>query len=472
MEGDARDLCLSLEYLLRDSSVDTNFLNQLISTMSPSLIDFRMMKNFILRNLQDDFLSNASNPEHLLEILEVLEEILRRESESETSSNPITPAMKSVYCGVAVDCTLRFIEADKYNPAYRKTVERIWRDRVRYMETSSSSAGGSLLFSPDLERWKAEIETSLLDPLVVEKLATMPNTRRDAFKKIKLCLTEAWGNLGPTLLQTTFQLHNKELQQHKGSSVEVQKNNEKLKGKRIMTAVEEIDLSASCSKASYVLINEGPNTTAAEEIDPPPACSKVNYVLINEVRNTTAAQEIDPPPTCSNVNYVLIDPSATCSKVNYALINMVPPDFAIEDMNQEPQTENQRSEANVANPQACHGINMSEANLTRTTTVHQNDVYNSSMLEPNRATRTHEGGTSNKRSRNNLPNRERRNPPSVKNFDPTKIRKRRKPKRWSKSEVETLRAAVTKHGIGNWKVILNLYTFGTRTEVAFHCNYI
>ncbi|KAH1236076.1 hypothetical protein GmHk_08G021370 [Glycine max] len=55
------------------------------------------------------------------------------------------------------------------NPAYLDTVNRIWRCRVRHKDVSGER---SLLLLPELERWRSDIEASLLDsqcPTEIEK---------------------------------------------------------------------------------------------------------------------------------------------------------------------------------------------------------------------------------------------------------------------------------------------------------------
>ncbi|KAK1300668.1 Telomere repeat-binding factor 3 [Acorus calamus] len=66
-----------------------------------------------------------------------------------------------------------------------------------------------------------------------------------------------------------------------------------------------------------------------------------------------------------------------------------------------------------------------------------------------------------------LPSPKRRRVSPLKLKEDTKITRRRKPRRWSTLEEETLRKAVREHGVGNWKFILkcHLDIFEERTEV-------
>ncbi|XP_025985627.1 uncharacterized protein [Glycine max] len=60
------------------------------------------------------------------------------------------------------------------NPAYLDTVNRIWRCRVRHKDVSGER---SLLLLPELERWRSDIEASLLDSQVLERLASIDTTK-------------------------------------------------------------------------------------------------------------------------------------------------------------------------------------------------------------------------------------------------------------------------------------------------------
>lgn len=194
-----RNWCL--EYLVRNSTIETNIINKLISRISLSNTDYRTKKTIILRTLEDSLL-DAFIPECMLQILEVLEKLLLRcdssNSNSNSNSNSISAAMKAAYCSIAVESTLKYLEAGTSNPSYGKAVKRIWKGRVHDMQ----SEGTSFLLSDELKKWKCEIENSLLDGKVMEKLASLPNTRRDAIRKVQAFLAEAWENLDPSFLES------------------------------------------------------------------------------------------------------------------------------------------------------------------------------------------------------------------------------------------------------------------------------
>ncbi|XP_058780923.1 uncharacterized protein LOC131655030 isoform X2 [Vicia villosa] len=344
MEGEIRVWCL--EHLLRKSSIKTNLINKFISKISLSNTDYRTKKTMILRTLEDA-LSEAFIPEYMLQIFEVLEKLLlcRDSSNPNSNSNSIAAAMKAAYCSIAVESTLKHLDAGTSNPMYGKAVKRIWKDRVHDMHNE----GSSFLLSDELKEWKSEIEKSLLDGEVRKKLASIPFTRRDAIVKVQAFLAEAWEDLGPSFLESVA---NNQLdssvdglqKQQEVSPIEIRKDNEKVEGK-FTTAVdlEEVDLSTSCVKADTLRISE--STKNGESLKG------------SSVELQTLAKDSG---------------------------------LVIEDTNEEPQMENPSLDANLPNAQACQGSNNNETNLNETTSVHQSDAHLPNLMKPNSTARTHE----------------------------------------------------------------------------------
>ena len=165
-----------LEFLLRARYpvVSSNLLKKVLRIVPLSDFDSRLQKTLLLRTLQDHLFA-VSVPESVLETLELLEELHRRDDGALITA----AAMSAAYCAIAVDCTLKHLLVELHNnPAYLGAVNRIWRGRVRHM---SGSREGSLLLSLELERWRTDIETSLLDSLVRERLASIDTTSMDRF---------------------------------------------------------------------------------------------------------------------------------------------------------------------------------------------------------------------------------------------------------------------------------------------------
>ncbi|KAK7352036.1 hypothetical protein VNO80_17452 [Phaseolus coccineus] len=385
-----------LEFLLRSppAVASNNLIKNVFRFIPVSDANSRLKKTLLLRTLQDH-LSTLSINESLLKTLELLEELLRRDA------SPVTATMTAAYCAVAVDCTLKYLRVNlhHHNSAYLRAVNRIWRARVSHMN-GSGSREGSLLFSAELERWRSDIEASLSDSQVRERLASKYD-RKDAIMKLKALLAEAWTDLGPSFLRLAASMHGSRAPQRQEG--EIQK----------------------CSSA------------AAENLRLTIDLEKVGDCIFGELQ-------------------------------------MLAKDFQLNSFeeNEEAPTEKQSGEADVS---GSLGINNNEADPMEKdrTSIPQNCDRRPSLMEKNITARVFEwddsidGGTSNYASRFNLPTPKRRPLSPLKIYKPTSITKRRKGKKWSQLEEETLRTGVDKFGRGNWKLILNSHKdiFEERTEV-------
>lgn len=109
-------------------------------------------------------------------------------------------------------------------------------------------------------------------------------------------------------------------------------------------------------------------------------------------------------------------------------------------------------------------------------TRNQYTIHRPSLMEPNSTAHVFEWndsidespkGSANPTNRPWLPTPKRKAVSPLKKHDPPKFARRRKMKRWTPLEEDTLRTGVGKFGLGNWKLILNAYrsVFEERTEV-------
>ncbi|XP_009374383.2 LOW QUALITY PROTEIN: uncharacterized protein LOC103963301 [Pyrus x bretschneideri] len=137
-------------------------------------------------------------------------------------------------------------------------------------------------------------------------------------------------------------------------------------------------------------------------------------------------------------------------------------------------------EKDVPNPPVDQGgtesVQTDAANLRNASLNNQNNVARPSLMERNSTACTFEWedsidtsqeGTKKDAGRLHLPSPKRTAVSPLKKYGNVKLTKRRKVKRWSLLEEETLRTGVQKYGKGNWKLILNSYRdiFEERTEV-------
>jgi len=180
-----------MEFLLRNTTVPDPLIQKTLTLLPLSGADSRLKKTLLLRVLQTHIL-NASISEASLQILEHLEEIYRDDGVS------ISNAMRSAYCAVAVECTVKYLINSPEDPSgeYFSAVRRIWRGRR-----------GSGLVSDGFVQWGEEIEGALWDVRVAERLVGL-NTRRDAVVEVKRFLKEAWGSMGDSFLDLIAMVSN------------------------------------------------------------------------------------------------------------------------------------------------------------------------------------------------------------------------------------------------------------------------
>ncbi|KAM5582982.1 hypothetical protein ABKV19_003069 [Rosa sericea] len=116
-------------------------------------------------------------------------------------------------------------------------------------------------------------------------------------------------------------------------------------------------------------------------------------------------------------------------------------------------------DVNPGNPSCSYQNNVSRAGLMeRNSTAHTLEWEDSLGMSPERT---------NSKGRLHLPSPKRNAVSPLKKYEDKRFSKRRKVKRWSLHEEDTLRTGVQKYGRGNWKFILDTYrdVFEERTEV-------
>lgn len=142
--------------------------------------------------------------------------------------------------------------------------------------------------------------------------------------------------------------------------------------------------------------------------------------------------------------------------------------------------ENQRrteaDAANLSTDKSTEPVQSRDANLGNPSCSYQTNVPRPSLMERNSTARTYEWDDSiddspepmvNCKDKLHLPSPKKRAVSPLKKYEPTKLSKRRRVKRWTLLEEDTLRNGVQKYGKGNWKLILKCYSdiFEERTEV-------
>ncbi|KAL2324018.1 hypothetical protein Fmac_023076 [Flemingia macrophylla] len=389
----------ALDFVVRNPFAESNLIGKVLSAIPRSDFDSHLKKAFLVKFLQH-YLSTVSIGEVILHILEMLEEFHRADG------SPVTAAMRAAYCAVAVECTLKYlqVEVDK-NPFYSRAVEKIWRYKVSRMK-SSGCCEGSFMYSEELKQWKSDIETSLSDSQVRERLASI-DTRREAINKLRVYLAEALVGLGPFFPEVEASVHTDKV-----------------------PATEHLE--AQHQEREIQEINEAAN----EEVH---LATTIEFQKIGECSS-------------SRVQTLVKDSLLHSSEVN-----------------EETHFKKQSRDTDVPCPDV---INNNEAAMMENdqASIPHSRVHRPSLTEKNSTYEwddSIDGGTSNLERRFDLPRSKVRKISPSKKCEPTNITKRRKAKKWSQQEVETLKTAVDKFGRGNWKIILNSYRdiFEGRTEV-------
>ncbi|KAA8543658.1 hypothetical protein F0562_021596 [Nyssa sinensis] len=451
-----------LEFLFRES-VDDRILNTLVRVLPFSDYHSSFKKTMLLRRIESE-IANGSVSVKILELLELIEEL------DYVEGNVASEAMKAAYCAVALDCTVRFLEKNDYKEGkYFDAVKRIWRGRVWKMEKSEKAG----LVSDELRSWKDEIEAAVWDVNVSERLQ-MRVKGIDALNAVGVYVAETSEIMGPSFLELVTQTMSYDTMREVlglckdqagervtslpvsgcdlvigGVDKELQKGNVLPKRKHVGTLrevniydVEELDIGTSNNKYDW---------------PPTPEVSKVQEALKSSYLELQAVVK-DPLPDA------------------FQLADTIISDMGRGNMNREPSVEVQtRVDVDAANPsvdKSDEAVLANEGNLENQCCRQQNKVPKLSLMERNSTACTYEWDDSidalpeespNRRSRLHLPSAKRRV------VSPSKITKfaRRKIKKWSQLEEDTLRTAVQKYGKGNWKLILNSYRdiFEERTEV-------
>ncbi|XP_024029314.1 uncharacterized protein LOC21393957 isoform X2 [Morus notabilis] len=148
-------------------------------------------------------------------------------------------------------------------------------------------------------------------------------------------------------------------------------------------------------------------------------------------------------------------------------------------IHEHPLENQRRTEVDAVNPSidtSTEPVQSSDVNLGNPSCSYQNNVPRHSLMERNNTAHPYEWDGSiddspeamvNCKDRLHLRSPKKRAVSPLKKYEPTKLCKRRKVKRWTLLEEDTLRNGVQKYGKGNWKLILKLYSdiFEERTEV-------
>uniref|UniRef100_A0A5B6ZKH7 Uncharacterized protein n=1 Tax=Davidia involucrata TaxID=16924 RepID=A0A5B6ZKH7_DAVIN len=462
-----------LEFLFRES-VDDRVLNTLVRVLPLSNYHPSFRKTVLLRRIESA-IANGSVSVKILELLELIEELDYQEGIAASE------AMRAAYCAVAVACTVRSLEeSEDREGKYFDAVERIWRGRVWKMEKSG-------LISDELRSWKDDIDAAVWDASISENLR-MRIKGIDAVEAVRVYVAEAWERMGPSFLELVTQavsydtmrevlgLGNDQVGERAASLPDAVcdlvdcDGNKEIQKRNVLPKYKHVGVKRSRGTISGS--SRGVKITDTEELGIGTSNNKHGCLPTPEVNKVQEALK----SSSLELQAVVKDPLPDAFQLAETIIS----GMGRENMNQELSVEDQsRLDVDVANHsvyKSPEAVLANEHNLGNQCCSHENKVPKPSLMERNSTSHTYEWdnsigalpeGSPNRRNRIHLPSPKRRIVSPLKKYEITKLVKRRKIKKWSQLEEDTLRTAVQKYGKGNWKLILNCYRdiFEERTEV-------
>ncbi|OIW14097.1 hypothetical protein TanjilG_19476 [Lupinus angustifolius] len=478
-----------LEFLLRNSVPDS-LIAKTLSAVPLSGADSSLKKTLLLRTLRT-LHSNASITETALEILELIEEI------DCNDAVPVTDSMRRAFCAVAVECTVKYLAACPDDAAgnYFAAVRRIWRGRVTRMESAGRRSG---LFSEELVRWRDDLEAAVWDTRVCERLVQL-NSRTEAFSEVKVYLKEAWEGIGPSFLDSVEVMtkakgfgfdvggesvmnsdggdndndngnHNndghgacgvenenqgneKELEQRVGASIDLNHQLPAEKEKEIQKG----NLQHRFKHTVLHRCHKGVKLTGTEEVEPAKSWSKCDTVPSAEVKKVRESLK----SSSLELQALVKDPLADALQMS----EVVRSNLAGKDINHGPSIGNQNGDVDVPDPNVDQNGDVPDPNVDQNGDVPDPNVCNSIVpFQPNDANLVKKPFV---RCSNNVccPNLlERKATARTYEWDdsldnsPQQAQPRKRKRKWTSLEEETLRAGVNKFGEGNWAAIRGFYS--------------
>ncbi|CAJ1960587.1 unnamed protein product [Sphenostylis stenocarpa] len=463
-----------MEFLLR-SSVPDSLIQKTLTALPLSGADSRLKKTLLLRTLRS-LLHKASLPETALQILELLEDL---------DGAAASTALRRAYLAVAVECTVKYLAAAPDDPAgeFSGAVRRIWRGRVAALEANRSG-----LVSGELARWRDDVEAALGDSRVREKLADL-NSRREAMKEVRAFLKEAWESMGPSFLESVAAM-SKGLTREKegfvvggnridndhdddndgdndgvgdGACMEDVAMHDENQGKQLLEekiyanqevggcdlplqrdkVIQKRNLRVKHKHSALRACQRGVKISGSEEVESEKSWGKHDSAPTTEVRKVRESLK----SSSSELRALVNDPLPDALHIS----EVVRSKLATSDTNIEPLIENQSEEVDVLDPDVCQSIVLfqtNDANIGKKSSVHCSNIHQPNLMERNRSVRTFEWDDSIDNS-------------------PQARQPRRRKRKWSSLEEETLRAGVKMFGEGNWATIRSFYSniFDNRSGV-------
>ncbi|XP_050368328.1 uncharacterized protein LOC126786524 [Argentina anserina] len=290
-----------------------------------------------------------------------------------------------------------------------------------------------------------------------------------------------------------------ELEAQKANGAEVRNASEPPNGNRGVLRCEPTSKVKETPRVSAVRHRHGPaKIRDDEDVVTELSAGKYNSVTSAEVRRVQEELKASVSAlhgvVTDQLSYALRIAEVVCSELgsvvsgeheraaNPSVEENAPPDQSNNDnhanqsshQNDVPQCNGKENDAPTDKGKDTENAQMGGVDHGNPSSSYQN-VHRASLMERNSTARTYEWDDSLGMSpeqtygkgRLHIPSPKRITVSPLKKYEDKRISKRRKIRRWSLEEEETLRTGVQKYGRGNWKVILDAYraVFEERTEV-------
>ncbi|XP_072958341.1 uncharacterized protein [Typha angustifolia] len=429
-EPDADVIPWVVEFLLRQP-LPSSLTKPLLRSCLPSSLSPRLTKTLLLRRLSDDlsFRLLSSVTLHSLELL--------------ADSSDSSPLLSAAYSAVAVHLTVKPLKDSSISDFF-EAVNRIWNRGVADLEACSGKRKG--LVSTGLREARREMEAAVLDPAVREELVGRETEGR-ALEALRECLEEVEKELGPTFLELAAEAFRAE---SKGKNLEAQLDRPLGESSGKVEALR----AGRCEKGDGLLGSDDRAENIHAKLDLKQTSSLYRVKGIGHSENTNVAdgknndndavfehEHMDKER--SNLKDVEQTQKGVFVKSNFGFAGR-----DIEDGNCDKATFAKRD----GNCGALRRPSIMERNPTAHT--YEWDDSFQSPFASNPPEELHFSSPKNGK-------------PSLDVEDNMQFILRKRRKKWSPLEEETLRKAVERHGAGRWKFIKNCHPkiFKDRTEV-------
>nr|GME16400.1 Telomeric repeat-binding factor like [Ipomoea batatas] len=448
-----------LEFLLRNP-LDDGTSNALIRIL-PVNDNLGLKKTVLLRGMESE-VSNGSVTEKMLGLLEKFEELEFQEG------NQALEELKAAYCSVAVDCTVRFLKKnggeESSRGEYFSAVRRIWRQRICRMEKADTSG----LVSEELGNWRDAIEAAVWEDSFCDNVIKR-SEEVDAVEAVQVFVKEAKDRMGSSFLEYTAEMLTNDNNLRELLLSENREDKGETDGKNDNNMRELLPLENGEEQGEI-----GGNDAALPSASQDTAHHNNGRELRHSARKHTKAPLVG---ISRGAKIADRDDLRAEAHKQYDL----PASPEVNKAQEALETSFMELRAVVKDPlpdalleAAAIMCQLSRPNMDDQPI--QENASKRSLMERNSTAHVHEWNDSfdnlpevsgNREIRPQLPTPERRNISPLKKYEINRLTKRRKAKKWSLVEEDTLRTGVERYGKGNWKLILHAYRgiFEERTEV-------